>query len=90
MRKREKRYWDVIDTDKDVFLSSILLVPAFQNRGIGTRLITELVATSQKPVRLQVLQVNPARRLYEKLGFVVYGRTDTHIEMIRKPSSNRC
>jgi hypothetical protein len=28
-----------------------------------------------------VLKVNPARRLYERLGLVVVGETDTHFEM---------
>jgi ribosomal protein S18 acetylase RimI-like enzyme len=32
---------------------------------------------SGKPVALQVLKVNPARRLYERLGFSVTGENET-------------
>lgn len=33
------------------------------------------------PVRLRVLKVNPARRLYERLGFKVVEEADTHYLM---------
>jgi hypothetical protein len=35
------------------------------------------------PLELQVLKVNPARRLYERLGLTVIGETDTHYLMQR-------
>ncbi len=35
--------------------------------------------------RLQVLKVNPSRRLYERLGFSETGATDTHIILERLP-----
>lgn len=74
-------FWYVIDSNEDIFLSSIVLLPEFQNRGIGTKLIQEL-QSGDKPVRLQVLKVNPARALYERLGFEVCGDEGTHYEMI--------
>ncbi|MHC4780253.1 MAG: N-acetyltransferase [Planctomycetota bacterium] len=33
------------------------------------------------PVRLQVLKVNPARHLYERLGFRCCCETKTHLRM---------
>ena len=33
------------------------------------------------PLWLRVLQGNPARRLYERLGFVAHEGTETHIKM---------
>jgi len=33
------------------------------------------------PVRLRVFRVNPARRFYERLGFVTTGETETHVLM---------
>lgn len=74
--------WFLIESETDVLINSIRLLPEFQRRGVGTRLITELLDRSQKPVRLQVLKVNPARRLYERLGFELSGETDTHYKMI--------
>jgi GNAT superfamily N-acetyltransferase len=67
-----------------VKLNRILLLPAHQNRGIGTRLVREVVAQARAaglPVRLRVFRVNPARRLYERLGFVATGETETHVLM---------
>lgn len=39
-----------------------------------------------RPVWLQVLKVNPARALYERLGFRVVGQSDTHWHMLREPA----
>ena len=71
-----------------LFLANIELLPPFQNRGIGTRVIEDILASARRdclPVRLQVLKVNPARRFYERLGFVVTGETDTHYLMRCSP-----
>lgn len=68
----------------DWFLASIAIAPSEQGRGVGAALIRDLLATAARdglPVRLQVLKVNPARRLYERLGFVVTGETPTHYLM---------
>ena len=55
-------------------IRQVYIVPVRQNCGIGTSLIRELVLearASRKPIRLRVLSVNPARRLYEREGFKV-------------------
>lgn len=67
-----------------IFLSSIEITPSFQRRGIATRLVRELIHEGQKsnlPVQLYVLKVNPARALYERLGFDIVDETDTHFIM---------
>jgi ribosomal protein S18 acetylase RimI-like enzyme len=60
------------------------VLPEFQNRGIGTTIIQwaidQAVAT-QKALRLQVFKINPARRLYERMGFIETGEKETHIQM---------
>jgi ribosomal protein S18 acetylase RimI-like enzyme len=74
----------VFEKEAETVLISIRLLPEFQNRGIGTKLIKDVLAASlakNKPVRLQVLKINPARNLYEKLGFKVFGETGTHFLM---------
>jgi len=74
-----------VDVRSDaVFLAEIQILPAFQNRGLGTTLVQEVIADANRrslPVELQVLKVNPARRLYERLGFERFGETPTHIRM---------
>jgi ribosomal protein S18 acetylase RimI-like enzyme len=42
---------------------------------------------TRQPIRLFVLKVNPARRLYERLGFQVLEETETHYVMRRNPNA---
>jgi ribosomal protein S18 acetylase RimI-like enzyme len=68
----------------ELFLGTIEILPAHQNRGLGTAVISSVLAQGQAeglPVALQVLKVNPARQLYARLGFSVVGETTTHYLM---------
>jgi ribosomal protein S18 acetylase RimI-like enzyme len=59
-----------------LFLDYIAIEPEYQNKGIGTSVVRMLLSRAAKkgvPMRLNVLRVNPARALYEKLGFKVIG-----------------
>jgi GNAT superfamily N-acetyltransferase len=72
-----------------LFLSNIHLLPEFQGRGIGTAIIKEMLeraAVVHRPAALRVLKNNPARRLYERLGFQIAGETETHYLMRAEPS----
>ena len=74
-----------------VDLHRILLLPEAQGRGIGTALIDVIAAAASergKPVRLRVFRVNPARALYERLGFAIVERTETHLIMERTGREN--
>jgi len=67
-----------------IFLLAIKIAPEAQSRGIGTRLIRDLQDEAERqcvPLRLRVLQGNPARRLYERLGLAATEETETHIMM---------
>ena len=80
----------VVRQGTGMFLSNIELFPAYQGRGIGTYLIKTLLdEANQKGValKLQVLKVNPARQLYERLGFAISGETATHYQMSAIPSA---
>jgi ribosomal protein S18 acetylase RimI-like enzyme len=59
-----------------LFLDSIAIAPDYQGRGLGTALVRRILhqaAGRGLPVRLHVLRVNPARTLYERLGFRLTG-----------------
>lgn len=74
-----------VQRNPDAFkLDRVFLLPEYQNLGIGTRLVEDLLREAQGaelPVTLQVFKVNPARTLYERLGFVLTGETETHVLM---------
>ncbi len=77
-------FMDVAYRPDHVWLAEIEIGPAYQRRGIGGRLVSDLLtaaAARRLPVRLQVLKVNPARRLYERLGFVETGQSESHFLM---------
>ena len=67
------------------FLNIIEIEPDYQNKGIGTKLIQDLInkgLQEKKPVELQVLKVNQrAFTLYKSLGFIVKQETQTHFQM---------
>jgi ribosomal protein S18 acetylase RimI-like enzyme len=82
-------FLDVIDEEGRTVLANIRIAPEFQRRGIGTSLIRgvlERAALRGVPVTLRVLRVNPARMLYERLGFEVVDTSDTHFTMIAHPA----
>jgi len=57
---------------REIRLMDIALVPDWRNRGIGTRLLRELMAearSSGSSLTLHVEPANPAQRMYQRLGF---------------------
>jgi GNAT superfamily N-acetyltransferase len=65
-------------------LMQIQLLPAWQGQGIGAEVIAALVAKARDegfPVTLSVLKGNPARRLYERLGFRVVAESAHEYEL---------
>lgn len=64
-------------------LVDLALLPEWQGRGIGTRLVRAFQREAQAacmPLRLSVLGTNAgARRLYERLGFRAVETTETHV-----------
>ncbi len=69
----------VLDETDCIFVDYIAILPDYQNQGLGTRLLRDIqvrAAAKKIPVRLSVLTVNPARRLYERLGFRVVENDD--------------
>ncbi len=64
-----------------VDVNEIVIHPDHQNEGIGTAVLRETIARAgdlSLPVHLQVIKGNRAAELYERLGFVEYGQTETH------------
>ena len=71
-------------------LIDIALLPDYRNRGIGSALIRGLMdeaAAAQKPLDLSVYMTNPARRLYERLGFAEIEQESLYVRMRWAPAN---
>lgn len=72
----------------DVHLRELVVDLDFQDQGIGTVVVGDMVETAQQqglPAVLETLRENRAQGLYRRLGFMEFGRTDTHI-LFRVPA----
>ena len=68
-----------------VELHTLCIAPEYQSQGIGTYITRRLVSdaqTSGRNVVLSVLKANErARKLYERLGFVIVNESTYHHRM---------
>ena len=75
----------VVDFPDRLYLRQIHLIDGFRGRGIGSTLVgAELKrgAETGRPVTLDVMHGNPARRLYVRLGFESTGEDPDKEQMI--------
>jgi len=79
-------------TSESMHLVDIALLASHRNRGIGTRLIRELIDDCQSTgsvLRLQVLRGNPALHLYQRMGFTETSADEMYIQMAWTPGGGR-
>ena len=79
------------ETDNEIRLIDITLLPHFRGKGIGTGLVRDLIKRSdkvQKKISLHVDPTNPALHLYLRLGFVHIKNNGRHYYMERNPILN--
>ena len=75
---------------KEIRLVDIALLPRFRGTGIGTRLLAELIAEAKGrgvSLTIHVEMSNPARRLYERLGFAPVEEHGVYLLMERRPEA---
>ncbi|QCQ17219.1 GNAT family N-acetyltransferase [Microbacterium sp. RG1] len=72
-----------------VWVEHFYLATAHQVRGIGSQVLALVLDehTGDAPLRLNVLQGSPARRLYERHGFVLYHEDDVDAFLRREPAA---
>lgn len=79
-----------VDRDgPDVVLVDISLLADQRGRGVGTRLLGELIAEARERgcrVRLHVARGNPALRLYQRVGFSVVAQDEVNLAMECDPA----
>jgi ribosomal protein S18 acetylase RimI-like enzyme len=74
----------------DIRIMDIALAPAFRGRGIGTSLLRALMEeadASRRKLSIHVEMNNPARSLYDRLGFRPAGEHGIYVLMERPPAS---
>lgn len=65
--------------ENEIRIVDIALTPAFQNKGLGSYLFAQLfeqAKAANKAVTIHVEHNNPARNLYERLGFELKTQTN--------------
>ena len=68
----------------DFTLIDIALLPEHRNRGIATKLIQDLIAdacAAGRVLRAHVQKDNPARYLWQRLGFRIVGDDGVYLEL---------
>lgn len=78
----------VNEGQREFSLVDVALLPEWRNSGIGSSLLEKLLvraAAANKAIRLHVVKTNPARRLYERLGFSIVGEDGMYFEMLCEP-----
>ncbi len=79
----------VVRWAREIRLVDVALLPRFRRRGAGTDLIRRLFeqgAASGRSVTIHVEIFNPARALYERLGFASKGERGMYVLMEWRPA----
>lgn len=74
----------VVSQADKIVINKLYILPQYQRHGIGTLLVKGVLQQAEQQglrVRLQVLKVNPARWLYERLGFEEVDDTGDYVQM---------
>ncbi|HMJ22858.1 MAG TPA: GNAT family N-acetyltransferase [Terriglobales bacterium] len=75
--------------DDGLFVAQLFVDVPVQRRGIGTEVMNRLIADAARAnhaVLLTVVKINPAVRLYERLGFQITREDDRKFYMKRDPN----
>jgi ribosomal protein S18 acetylase RimI-like enzyme len=76
--------------EDEIRIVDIALLPEYRGRGLGTALLQGLIKEAEaagKPLSIHVEMNNPARPLYDRLGFEEAGEFGVYVLMKRSPVS---
>ena len=86
---RRAGYLSVKRRQEGLYIDNIQLSPPLHGRGIGTSILSRLLADHPgESVALTTFSDNPAKRLYERLGFRVAGREGNTLKMARHSNNS--
>jgi ribosomal protein S18 acetylase RimI-like enzyme len=81
---KDAGWLQVAELPTEIRLQKFFVSPQYQRTGIGSEVLSNLLATwrsTGKKVVLKVLKNNPARRLYERFGFSVIAEAGVTFRM---------
>ena len=70
--------------DNTYVVGLIIIHPDYQRNGIATKIINEYIDIAKrenKRIIIKTYKENPAKKLYERLGFKLYEEDNTHVHM---------
>lgn len=79
--KRDIGITTFYNEDDQYVIGLLLIHPDYQNKGIATAILSEYINKAKiekKRIIIKTYIKNPARRLYERLGFTLYDTSETH------------
>jgi len=76
------------ELDSKIEVMQIQIHPESQGKGLGKKVMEQVIEQSknkQKIIELTVLKANPAKSLYQRLGFSITGEDEHEFHMVFKP-----
>ena len=71
--------------NEDTYVIGLIIIhPDYQNKGIATNILNEYIEIAKnenKKIIIKTYKKNPAKKLYERLGFELYNEDETHVHM---------
>ena len=90
--KKDMRIIEVDDNDigvttfyeenNEYVVGLIIVHPDYRGKGVATNIIKEYIDIAKKNnknIKIKTYKFNPAKKLYERLGFKIYNEDDTHV-----------
>ena len=78
-------FYNGMKLDDDSYeIGNICIIPEYQGKGIGTQVLKDIMRLhNNENLYIQVFKQNSAYKLYERLGFVLNGETESHYRLIK-------
>lgn len=73
-----------IKNEESYRVGLIMIHPDYQNKGLATSIITNYINVAKnenKRIVIKTYKNNPAKNLYQRLGFKIYDTDETHIHL---------
>ena len=82
IRKKRAGFLSLKVSSESVYIENIQLSPKIHGKGIGTNILKQIFEDHKsKNIELTTFEDNPAKKLYEKLGFEVSDKKGMTIKM---------